>query len=170
MKLLVYYLLQKKVYVPVPTVHCTVPYKICITNCMNYEAKIEAGTGAGPKRRLRLQLNTLAPGGCGSETLVKCMLHILCFYSSKPAFFLTTFQKSGMKFFYIQDRNLKSNEPVNKKGGEVGNNLYFHRVHSCVLASCVVNAHTVILCSESLQNIASVSWLVPVHQKLFPTR
>ena len=42
--------------------------------CVNYDydAKIEAGdgTGAWPKWRLRLQLNTPVPGGSGSETLL----------------------------------------------------------------------------------------------------
>ena len=37
--------------------------------CVNYEAKILAGAGTGPKWRLRLQPNTPAPGGSGSETL-----------------------------------------------------------------------------------------------------
>ena len=39
------------------------------TICVNYEAKIEDGTGAGPKWRLRLQPNTPAPGGSGFEIL-----------------------------------------------------------------------------------------------------
>ena len=44
---------------------CTVTF---YTICVHYEAKIEAG--AGPKRRLRLQPNTPAPGGSGFETLM----------------------------------------------------------------------------------------------------
>ena len=51
---------------------------------MNFEVKIEAEAGAGPKWRLRLRLlpNTQAPGGSGTEALVRSetslILQLLC--------------------------------------------------------------------------------------------
>ena len=43
-------------------------FRSIYTICVNYEAKIEAGAETGLK--IRLQQNTPAPGGSGSETLV----------------------------------------------------------------------------------------------------
>ena len=45
-----------------------VMFRSIYTICVNYEAKIEAGAETGLK--IRLQQNTPAPGGSGSETLV----------------------------------------------------------------------------------------------------